>query len=59
MTAVKIYDVVVNGVKTRMKLDEAGAKRYGVWQGKAVDSADAANKAMKAAPRKAAAGRKR
>lgn len=39
MSPVKIYDVEVNGVKTRMKLDEEGAKRYGVFKQPAVKEA--------------------
>lgn len=27
----KVYDVTHNGVPARMKLNEADAKRYGVW----------------------------
>lgn len=44
MSAVKIYEVEVDGVKTRMKLDEEDAKRYGVAKNKAVESETAANK---------------
>lgn len=44
MSPVKIYEVEVNGVKTRMKLDEEGAKRYGVAKNKAVGPDESGNK---------------
>lgn len=28
----QVYDVIHNGVPTRMKLNEFDAKRYGVWR---------------------------
>lgn len=44
MSPVKIYEVEINGVKTRMKLDEESAKRYGVAKNKAVALDESGNK---------------
>lgn len=51
MSDVKAYDVVVNGVETRLKLDEAAARRYGVFKEPAKPKAPAKPKS----PAKAAA----
>lgn len=46
MSALKAYDVVVNGTTTRMKLTEAEAKAMGVAKNKARSSSETPNKAV-------------